>query len=259
MSATLSTLERGLAVAELVASRQHASLAEVAAWAGVSEPTAYRVLSTLEQRGWVVRDKSRSGYRPGPVLMHLTGMGMEQRLALVSDPAMAQLSAAVRETTNLAVLHGRRLVYVRIVDGLRPLRFHVEAGTDAPIYATGLGKAVLAVMPSEEAAAVLGNGPYPALTAKTMTTPAQVLATLDGIREKGYGVDHGEGVDGAVCVAAAVLGPQGGPVGAVSVCGPETRLGPTSIPAVATEVVAAARDITARLRSHITPIGTRSA
>lgn len=247
---TLSTLGRGLAVAEYVATRDRTSLREVAAWAGVSQPTAYRILVTLEERGWVARDDTRPGYRPGPVLMHLTGMGMAERLTAASAATMERLSASVRETTNLAVLHGNRLVYARILEGKRPLRIHVEAGADAPLYATGLGKAILAAMTEEEAAAALGDGPYPALTSSTLTTRDAVLRSLARTRRDGYGLDEGEGVDGAVCVAAAVLGPDDRPVAAISVCGPASRLNHESVPLVATQVVAAAQEATANLRHH---------
>lgn len=244
---TADNLERGLAIVELVSRRRYVTLPEVCQRFSLPKTTAYRLLSTLEEHGWLSRRPRTSGYWLGPRLMHLTGMDALSRAELASEPLLADLALTTQETANLAVMLGDRLVYGRVVLGPRSLRKYVEVGASVAIHATGLGKAYLSALSDEDAIELLGPGPYQALTDRTLTTVEEVLQDVRLTRERGWGIDDGESEEGADCVAAAVVGADGAPIGAVSVAGPDSRFRGTRRAILAEQVVRVAREVSGHL------------
>lgn len=248
-SNTLDSLDRGLAVAELIASRHRVSQVEVSEWLSVSKATAYRILVTLESRGWVARDAGNTGYRMGPVLMHLIGIDPLERIRVAAELPLTELARVTGETANLAALVGNNLVYEKVIDGSHSLRMYAEIGTVAPFHATGLGRAFLAACDQERALQFVGNGPFLPTTAKSLTGKAEILRSVDEARAIGYAVEKGEAEDGATCIAVAVLDQDGNPVGAVSISGPDTRYSPDQIFELAKSVSHAAAEITRQIRT----------
>src|SRR5262249_50300020 len=65
MTQTIDALERGIDVLEILADRGSVKLAELPELLGVSRATAFRLLATLQQRGYVERLPAQGGYRLG--------------------------------------------------------------------------------------------------------------------------------------------------------------------------------------------------
>jgi IclR family acetate operon transcriptional repressor len=136
---------------------------------------------------------------------------------------MVDLRHSSGETVNLALFRGGRLVYVDIVEGNHALRMSGSVGEEVPLHSTALGKATLAALPVENRRSLLGKEPYPSYTNRTYTTWEQLNADLKDVEARGYAVDLEEMDFGAACVAAAILGTGGHPVGALSVAGLAAR------------------------------------
>ncbi|WP_454140867.1 IclR family transcriptional regulator [Microbacterium lacticum] len=240
---TLESLDRGLAAVELLERASHLSLGAATAGLGVSKATAFRILATLEARGWAARHHSGSGYVPGPVMLQLKGLDDRSRLLAQAEGPLQRLTALTGENANLARFDHGRVVYERVIDGARSLRMYVEVGTSAPLHATALGKAVLASLPAAEAGSLLGTEPLARYAPSTITDPRDLLDALAEIRAVGFSTEIGEAEEGASCLAAAILDPEGRPVGAVSISGPSTRMTREAFASLAPAVQAAARDV----------------
>jgi IclR family acetate operon transcriptional repressor len=85
-------------------------LAEIAARAQLSRPTAHRLLKTLQQQGYVHQGAARE-YGLGPGLIRL-GQQATPRLALQAQSVLADLEQAAEETANLAMLDGDLVAYI---------------------------------------------------------------------------------------------------------------------------------------------------
>jgi DNA-binding IclR family transcriptional regulator len=229
--ASVRTLLRGLAILEALASSHGLNLSEVARKTRLPVSTTYRLLETLRRRGFV-QPLEDSRYRVGLRAFEV-GMGFlrGQHLTEAARPAMVELVDRVRETANLAVRDGGEAVYVLQVESDRMLRLFAQPGARHPLYCTGVGKVLLAWEPEEQVRALLGPGPLPRYTPRTLTEPDDVL------RELRAGAQ----------LPAPVRDLQGRVVAALSVSAPASRLPHRRIPQVAATVVAAAREVSRRL------------
>jgi len=220
------------------------SLADLATRTGIPRATAFRLLSTLEQSGFLA--KVHGAYQLGIkcfVLGNIVAGGLDLRET--AHPHLVALRDSTRETTQIAILDHWQVVYLERMLSPLPVGFmRSRAGAILPAYCTGLGKTLLAFRPEAEVAGWAATQRFPALTPRTITSAKRLLKDLRGIRERGYGLDLEEREKGVSCVAAPVRNHTGDVVAAISVAGPTGRMPRQLVGSdVAAAVVAAARAI----------------
>lgn len=191
---TAQTLERGLLVLEVLARREHArglSVTEIAAATGLSRQVLYRLVTTLEQRAYVVRGPG-GRVRLGLGLARLTDavlpMVREQTL-----PVLRTLADDLGATAHLTVADGDEAVALVVVEPSWT-DFHVgyRTGSRHPLTKGAAGRAILAARSGEE--------PALASSAGELQPGASGLAagvTLDGGLDCSVGVVALGGLDEA--------------------------------------------------------------
>jgi len=232
------------------------SLADLAARTGIPRATAFRLLSTLEQSGFLAKD--HGAYQLGIkcfVLGNIVAGGLDLRET--AHPHLVALRDTTRETTQIAILDHWQVVYLERVPSPYPSSFmRTTAGAILPAYCTGLGKTLLAFSPEAEVGAWAATQKFPPLTPHTITSAKRLLKELRVIRERGYGIDDEERERGVRCVAAPIRNHTGDVVAAVSAAGPIDRMPQDLIRTeVAAAVVAAARAISIDLGA-VDDVGT---
>jgi len=220
------------------------SLADLAKRTGIPRATAFRLLSTLEQAGFLA--KEHGAYQLGIkcfVLGNIVAGGFDLRET--AHPHLVALRDATQETTQIAILDHWQVVYLERMLSPRPVGFmRSRAGAILPAYCTALGKTLLAFRPAGEVETWARKQKFTPLTPRTVTSATRLLKELVVIRERGYGLDEEEREKGVCCVAAPVRNHTGHVVAAISVAGPTHRM-PRALESsdVAAAVVAAARAI----------------
>lgn len=226
-----NALERGLDVLEILAERGDARVAEVMEELGVSRATAFRLMVTLERRGYVEHVRGERVWRLGHAVGELAA-GLDSASVIhLAAPALADLRAATRETVNLAGLHRNRLVWDASFDGAYALRLSTTIGEDVPVHATATGKAVLSALPEGEWPRLLPPEPFPALTPNTRQALAELRPDILAAQQRGWALDEEESEINGVCVAAPITGRDGRPVAAISVSSVTGRLTAETRPA----------------------------
>jgi IclR family acetate operon transcriptional repressor len=225
MTQTIEALERGIDVLEILAERGVVKLAELPTLLGVSRATAFRLLTTLQKRGYVERIPAQGGYRLGTGAVILASATQVSTLITLTAPAMEDLRERTGETINLALWRGHNLVYAEILDGMFALRMSGSVGQTAPLHCTALGKAMLAWLPPAEAESLVGPEPFRRHTDRTLTTWSALGAELAGVRHRGFAVEVEEMDVGASCIGAPILNAHGRPVAALSVSAFIARMG----------------------------------
>jgi IclR family acetate operon transcriptional repressor len=211
-------------VLKTVASGDGMTLTMIAETGGQSAPTCYRILTTLKKHRIVEFDEvgqlwhvGLEGFRIG---MHFIG---RTRIAEQSRPIMQRIMSETGETANLAILDRGEVTFISQVETHEPIRAFFRPGTRGPGHASGIGKAIMAFLPEEQARASLPDE-LPRYTANTITTRDAFMAELSTIRARGFAIDNEERTEGMRCIAAPVFNAYCEPIAGVSLSGPSVRV-----------------------------------
>jgi DNA-binding IclR family transcriptional regulator len=224
----VQSVDRALDVLEAVAAGRELGVSEVAARTGLVVSTAHRLLASLADRGYVRQSSTHGRYRLGLKVLELAGGEQAQTAALcaAARPHLEHIQSATRETTNLVILVGDRVVYVDQVAGRHSMRMFTELGSSALAHTTGSGKAMLAYRPASSIADMYPRArePFERLTPRTHTTLASLSEEFTRIRRRGYALDDEEHEEGVSCVAAPVFDGTRTAFAAISISAPTSRL-----------------------------------
>ncbi|MGH7340707.1 MAG: IclR family transcriptional regulator, partial [Candidatus Rokuibacteriota bacterium] len=141
----------------------------------------FRLLATLESRGYIEQNRATENYRLGIRCLQL-GQAYVQHMGLLRQarPIMTELSRQIRETTYLAVLRRGFIVPVEVIEADRAVRIIPPLGEALPLHSTAAGKAYLAFAPEDEVRALVPDG-LQRHTEKTITERAALLQQLKGV------------------------------------------------------------------------------
>jgi IclR family KDG regulon transcriptional repressor len=183
----------------------------------------FRLLATLEARGYIEQNKSSENYRLGIRCLRL-GQRFVNQMGLLRQarPVMSQIAKASRETSFLAVLRNGTIVPLDAVEAEQPVRLVSRIGDSLPLHCTAVGKMHLAFADDE-----LRNSLPDTLqkfTDKTTVDRSALFQQLKKIGENGYAVDLGEHIEDVRSVAVPVRDYTRAVVGGLAVAGPAYRL-----------------------------------
>lgn len=208
------TLGRGLSVLQQLAEHpEGATVAQLATATDLDRAVLYRLLQTLVDEGFAVRDPDSRKFHLGATTIELgikaTRALRIRRLAL---PGMRALMDQAREAVCMAVRDRSDAV---VVDRVEPRGLSVRVGYHVgfrhPLTRGAHGLALLAFLEDAEQRAVDG-------LSTTLRTELQT------IRSRGFATSVDDIERGAAGVAAPVLGPTGRPIGSIGVVAPSLRL-----------------------------------
>jgi IclR family acetate operon transcriptional repressor len=184
----------------------------------LSRPTLYRLLHTLEKKGFVTSSGEPQRFRLGPAvarLAHVWSSSLE--LTAIARPAMLEAWAYTSETVALFVPRGEMRLCVAEMQSAQPLSFRRGVGYSERLVRGASGRAILAFLP-------LAPGQLEAYAAGTSTDIEWVRGELGLTRERGYAMGHNELIQGAYAVAAPFFDQTGAVAGSLGVFGPDVRL-----------------------------------
>src|SRR5918999_291396 len=231
-SPSVQSVDRAVAVMEFLSRRGWSGVTEVARELDVHKSTAYRLLTTLRDRGVVEQDAATEKYRLGFGLV-LLARTVRAYLDILrcARPVCERLSERTRETVTIAVLEGDDAVVIHQSIS-RASALGVDwTGRHTPLHATAAGKIFLAYMPEDQIQRIL-EGPLERFTENTIVDPASLTGHARTILDAGYGYTVEELEVGLNAVGAPIRGADGSVVGAVSVSGPAFRLPPDALPEI---------------------------
>lgn len=242
------TLERGLQLLTALSEAEALTLSELARKTELSPSTAYRLLETLRHRGFADWDEAKGCWKVG-LRAYQVGSAFLTRGGLIDAamPEMEKLVDELNETVNLAVLDGNEVVYIAQVEGRQLIRMFTRIGARAPIYCTGVGKALLLEHIEPEVRRIVGAGPFKPYTAKTITTLGGFLRTLQEARLRRYVIDDEEREDGVRCIATPIHDNRGKVVASISLSAPASRVPDERLEALGVRIRRAADAVSVRL------------
>jgi len=245
---TLSTLRKGLEVLEAFEKGSgNLALTDLSVLLGESPTVVFRILKTLEERGYIQQDPVSKRYSLGLRIWEI-GCKAVSRIGLtdLARPVLKWLTEVTGETAYVAVVRGTDVIYVDVVEGLEPLRVYAEPGFRVPLYLTASGKAILALRGADLFRQVVAAG-MKRLTPATITSARQLRRRLEDIRRTGLSVNRRERRPDISAVAAPIFDRMGECIAAAGVSGPSLRFEEERLGKIAESVRKAAQEISAKL------------
>src|SRR5512140_1994431 len=166
---------------------------ELAKRLSLHKNNVFRLLATLEHRGYIEQNKETESYRLGPKTLQLGSIFIEQReCRRQARPILENLMAASGETAVVAVLRANKVIYMDSVETDRTVRAVSRIGAMLPAHCTAVGKSQLAALSPLEIERLYPDPVLTALTDKSIKTRDLLLSELKRVAEKGYAVENEE-------------------------------------------------------------------
>lgn len=201
--------------------RPELGITEIAQMMSLNKSNVHNIITTFEKLGYIVKNPETNRYSLGIKLLQFSYIINNHigyhKLFL---PCMKQITEKTNETVFLGIPYGKEVLYLDscMPNGAVPMRNIM--GERAPMYCTGLGKAMLAYSDSPEDLLPETLKPY---TKYTITDKGLLLDHLQTIRQQGYALDNMEHEYGIRCVGIAVSNRNHQIVAGLSVSGPSLR------------------------------------
>ncbi len=228
--------------------KAHFKMGDLARELRLDRSTTYRILLSLEKAGFVEKNEEAGTYSLGLAAFEIGNAYLLQTdLIQVAKPVMADLAAKVQETVHLAVLSDLEIVYVDKVDSPRTLGVMSKLGQRGPLHCTSLGKSLLAYQPEEEQNRILQKIKMPSMTSRTITTKEKLKEELKLVKKQGYALDRREIEEDVECIGAPIFNYLGSVVAALSISGPQRKMGTPREKQFIQDVVKAAALISAKM------------
>lgn len=195
------------------------SLSEAAEVLDVHKSTALRILQTLEAARFV-RKTGAGTYVFGSGLIELSELALgSMDLRQFAAAHLRALQRSTGHTVHLAQLTGDEIIYIDKVDSpsIDGLQLPSRVGRAVSIYASAVGKMILAFLPKEERDRLLAHVAFERFTPTTFADRESLDVELDRIREQGWATDNGEHDAYVMCVAAPIRDSRGRVIAAVSI------------------------------------------
>jgi IclR family transcriptional regulator, KDG regulon repressor len=242
----IAAVDRSLDLLEALARLGPASLAALAEAAGCTRTAAFRLLRTLQSRGFAIQDEARGLWRLGARWSVLGRAASEQgALAATAMPLLSALGKATGENVYLRVREGMEIETVAIYQADAAIRMYSEVGKRGPLHA-GCGRILLAFAPEAVQTQLLAQR-LNRYTPATRIDPTWIAADLQRIRTRGYLITADEVVAGAVGIAAPVRDAVGAVIAVLHISAPSMRMRPPRPRALLPQVMAAAAQLSEAL------------
>ena len=249
----IESLAKGLQVLRLFdESRTSIKLREVSDRTGIPMPTAFRIVATLEEEGFLERGDDGS-LHPGVAVLTLGSAALRgSGLVQVSERPLRALAQATGETVNLGVLQADRVLYLVRLRNADLVTANIQVGSTLPAVFTSMGKVLLAFLTAGEVTEHIGSDAFgPDHGPNAVTSRAALDAQLATIREQGYAIQDQELALGLRSVSLPVFGTGPAPVAAINVAVSAARQDLAALEGPLLEQVRrTAAEITLRLRAR---------
>lgn len=205
----MMSLGRGLLVLKVLAAAERPmTLADVSRRSDLSRAAARRCLYTLVQLGYV--GAVSGGYAVRNEIMALgRGFLNPESLAVRAQSALDALRDELGESCSIGILEQDHVRYVARSEAFRIMSINLRIGSRLPLYATSMGRVLLAGLPMAERQAYLERISLTPLTTRTVIDKVQLAAILHGVARDGYAIIDQELEFGLRSVSVPILGKQG--------------------------------------------------
>lgn len=217
---TVRAAERALDILLCFVDEGNLGMMEIAERTGLNKSTVFRLLATLESKGFVKRDAATEKYQLGFRIWELaTSLNQSDEPAFLFLPEMERLRDELDETVSLYLRVGKERIRIQAVESRQAIRRVAPIGARMPLSVGASSKVLIAYASEEEIREVLDDPDWPDNVDKGV-----FQEQLKRIREDGYAISVEEREAGTAAVSVPIFSRQRRLVAALAVSGPVSRM-----------------------------------
>lgn len=244
---SVRSVERAIKILKAINTKKNGlTVSEIAAKVDLHTTTVIRILATLESEDFVVRDLDTLAYGLGNSFIEMgTNYLKNDSIYDAAYQEMQKLVERFEETVVIYVIKGTKRVCIEKIEGLHPIRWHIEIGDAAPLGISGSGKLLLAFASQSLVDSVLQK--QLVLRDGTIVDPEELKKELARIRIQGYASSFSENsLDGAG-ISAPIRNQLGRVIASLTILGPMSRLNKEKVNSFKDDLIASAMRISFNL------------
>jgi IclR family transcriptional regulator, KDG regulon repressor len=224
--ANVQSLERALILLNTLSEYPDGiQIARLSEKVGLSKSTVHRLLSTLLNMNYVIKEQETDKYKLGYQVVYLSrNMINNSDIVSIAKPHLEKLSNHINETIHLCIEDNGEVLYIDKIESNQTIRMFSRIGNRAPMYCTGVGKVMLSGMSEDKYNRIKENTTFTPKTAKTIKSKVELDQEIEVIKKRGYALDNIENEEGIRCIAAPIKDSQGKIFASFSISGPSNRI-----------------------------------
>ena len=197
-------LDKGLDILEYLSAQSiPLSQTEIATGIDKSPNEIYRMLMSLESRGYILRDEVSGKYRLSLKLFHLSHRHSPvDELRRAAQYPLEELANTIMQSCHLSILYMNQVMVILHAKSPSPIALSIEEGNLFPLPLTASGKVLLSYMPDIEQTTTLSNNTiYQSFTDKEKN---KFTRSLLDIKSKGAYVRNSDLAAGVIDVSVPI-------------------------------------------------------
>jgi IclR family transcriptional regulator, KDG regulon repressor len=222
----VQSLERALTILNKLSDYPDGiQIARLSEQVGLSKSTVHRLLATLSNMNYVVKDSESDKYKLGLQVLFLSRNILNNNdIVNTAKPYLERLSLDVNETVHLCIEDRGEIVYIDKIESNQTIRMFSRVGNRAPMYCTAVGKILYSGMESDHFEELVSKVNFIPKTESTITTPEGLREEINKIKKQKYALDNIENEEGIRCIAAPIYNHTGKIIASFSISGPSNRV-----------------------------------
>lgn len=246
----IQSLTRGIEGLEMASRDGSVRPADLAERLHTNRSTAYRLLSTMEQLGYLFQNEENKRFYLNYEKLYSL-MPESWSWANFAEQYVKKLSQQTNTAANLGVIQGTDIIYIKCIkpDSLIDEGYFstLKQGARRPVHITALGKAMLAFQ-DDFSAEYLGKA-IDVSSKKYPLDSDKLLAHLNQIRTNKYAIDDEDLIKGVRCIAAPIFDNGRKVAAAIGISGTIDIITMQKLPALAQQVILCANGISELLQA----------
>jgi DNA-binding IclR family transcriptional regulator len=199
------------------------SMKEISQRAEIPESTLFRVLLTLQAKGYLSQNADGS-YVLAPRVVHGKLYERAEWLREVSHPKLQTLARQFDETTSMAFLFEDHIRVIDSIESFHDIRAINKVGRILPPYASSMGKSITAFQERSTIDRIIEVYGLFRRTEHTNTDRRAIYEEFESIRKSGFAFDQGEAMEGGLCIGAPIYTDTGSVEASLSISVPLNRM-----------------------------------
>lgn len=197
-------LDKGLDILEYLSAQSiPLSQTEIAVGIEKTPNEIYRMLMSLESRGYILRDEVSGKYRLSLKLFYLSHRHSPMdELRKAAQFPLEELANTIRQSCHLSILYMNQVMVIIHAKSPGPIALSIEEGNLFPLPLTASGKVLLAYMPDIEKRTTLRNNSIFKKYSKAQQE--DFMLSLDDIKKTGSYFKNSDSVSGVTDISVPI-------------------------------------------------------